>query len=479
MQNRNVRNIVCLFTCLSNRILGASTDKFVRGGLLMATARDKITAMYTAAINAVNPAAAVRDHLDVRGGLLIARTVEGIREYRLDAYKNIIVTGFGKAAAPMAKAVEELFGTRIGAGCVVVKYGYTEKLDRIDIMEAAHPVPDESGRAAAARIRGMLRAAGKDDLVIVLVSGGGSALLPLPPETITLDEKRATTDLLLKSGASIHEINAVRKHMSLVKGGNLAKAAYPATVLCCVMSDVVGDDLDVISSGPLYPDASTFRDALRVLENYDLVRRAPASVIAYITAGVDGVIEENPKRDSGCFERVAHAVVASNIIALRAAETEAKRLGYATLVLSSRIEGDTRECAMFHAAIAREILNSGVPLTAPACVISGGETTVRVTGAGLGGRNMEFALQSAVFIEGCEGVTVASVGSDGSDGPTDAAGAFADGGTAARARAAGQDIFNYMRNSDSYNFFSTQGGLIVTGPTNTNVMDIRIVVVDK
>jgi hydroxypyruvate reductase len=313
--------------------------------------------------------------------------------------------------------------------------------------------------------------------VISLISGGGSALLVLPPPSISLAEKGDTTGLLLKSGAAIHEVNAVRKHLSLVKGGNLAAAAYPATVLNLMISDVVGDPMDVIASGPFVPDPSSFATALGILDRYTLRDRVPPSVREYIEAGIEGKAAETPKEGNEVFERVTNVIVASNIIALQSAQQEALRLGYNTVVLSSGFEGETRDVAFFHAAVAREARHSGNPVSPPACIISGGETTVTVRGGGLGGRNMEFALQSALFLDGIDGIDVASVGTDGTDGPTDAAGAFADGGTVRRARAKGLDIRVYGENSDSYNFFKALGDLIVTGPTNTNVMDMHIFVV--
>lgn len=446
----------------------------------MGSVRDDIRAIYTDAIEAVDPRRAVLEHLQFREGrLLVCRRGETIRELDLSRFGRIFVLGAGKATALMARAVEDLLGDRITAGCISVKYGYTAPLDRIDTIEAAHPVPDEEGRRAAERILGIASEAGATDLIISLISGGGSALLPLPAPPVTLEEKRTATSLLLNSGASIHEMNAVRKHLSLIKGGNLARAAHPATVVNLMISDVVGDDPDVIASGPLVPDASTFADALSILERYGIADSVPAAVIRRIRDGAGGLISENPKADEECFEGGAGIIVASNILALEAACRRAEALGYAPVILSSLIEGDTRQAALFHAAIAREVLASGHPAAPPMCLISGGETTVEVRGKGLGGRNMEFALQSALFLAGTRGIYVASVGTDGTDGPTESAGALADGTTVARAEAAGMNAAQYAAENDSYTFFNKLGDLIVTGPTNTNVMDVRIVVVRK
>ncbi|HSV97299.1 MAG TPA: glycerate kinase [Spirochaetota bacterium] len=440
--------------------------------------REDVREIYTAAIDAVNPRRAVLEHLRIKGGsLLVYSNAKMVRELDLSRFRRVYVLGAGKATALMAQAVEELLGDRIAAGCISVKYGYTAPLTRVESIEAAHPVPDGKGMEAAERILKMAADAGKDDLVISLLSGGGSALLPLPAPPVTLEEKRATTNLLLKSGASIHEMNAVRKHLSLIKGGNLARAAYPATVVNLMISDVVGDDPDVIASGPFVPDASTFADAFAILERYGIEDSVPAAVRKRILDGVDGLVPENPKADGECFDGVTGVIIASNILALEAARLKAESLGYATVVLSSLIEGDTQQAALFHAAIAREALASGNPVRPPACIISGGETTVEVRGKGLGGRNMEFALHSAIFLAQTRGICAASVGTDGTDGPTDAAGAFADGATVARARAAGMDIGSYAENNDSYSFFKNLGDLIITGPTNTNVMDVRILIV--
>lgn len=444
----------------------------------MGSVRDDIREIYTDAIEAVNPRGAVLEHLRLHEGRLMVRhRGKTVRELDLSRFGRIFVLGAGKATALMARAVEDLLGDRITAGCISVKYGYTAPLDRIETIEAAHPVPDEEGRRAAERILNIASEAGAGDLIISLISGGGSALLPLPAPPVTLEEKRMATSLLLKSGASIHEMNAVRKHLSLIKGGNLARAAHPATVVNLMISDVVGDDPDVIASGPLVPDASTFADALSILERYGIADSVPVSVIRRIRDGAGGLVPENPKSDEECFAGGAGIIIASNILALEAARSRAEALGYSPVVLSSLIEGDTRQAALFHAAIAREALASGHPAPPPMCVISGGETTVEVRGKGLGGRNMEFALQSALLLAGTRGICAASVGTDGTDGPTDAAGAFADGTTVARAEAAGMSAAEFAAENDSYTFFRKLGDLIVTGPTNTNVMDVRIVVV--
>ncbi len=433
--------------------------------------RKHALAIFRAALDASDPAAAVLRHVRVDGRILIA----GKRRYPLDRFRDIYVVGAGKASAAMARAVERLLGRAITGGVVNVKYGHLAPVKRVELNECGHPLPDAAGVAGAARIAKIAEQAGEDDLVIALISGGGSALAPAPAVPITLKEKQATTKLLLACGASIHEINTLRKHISALKGGQLARLAAPATMLCLMLSDVIGDDLDVIASGPTAPDASTFASARAILDKYDLLDRVPASVRNRIEAGVKGDIAETPKPGDPVFARVQNLVIGSNSLAVEAAAHKARELGYRALVLSSMIEGETRDVARVHAAIAKQMRATGQPLKPPACVISGGETTVTLRGEGLGGRNQEFALAAALDIAGLPGVVVLSGGTDGTDGPTDAAGALATGATLARAEAAGLDARDFLARNDSYHFFEPLGDLIKTGPTNTNVMDVRLV----
>jgi len=409
----------------------------------------------------------------VAGDSLIA----GRRKYRLDSFRRVLVAGAGKAGATMAQAVERLLGRRIAGGLINVKYGHLAKLRRIELHECGHPVPDEAGVRGAERIAAIAREAGPEDLLVFLGSGGASALMPSPAPPITLEEKQATTRLLLASGANIHEVNAVRKHISLLKGGQLVRLAHPATVVSLLLSDVIGDDLDVIGSGPTAPDASTFAVAHTVLDKYGLLDKAPRAVMERIEAGRRGEIPETPKPGDDLFERVQDLVVGSNALAVEAAAAEARRLGLRPLVLSTLIEGETRDVARMHAAIAREAVLSGRPVKPPVCLISGGETTVTLRGDGLGGRNQEFVLAAAMDLAGLANVVVLSGGTDGTDGPTDAAGAIADGQTISRAGELGLDAAKLLANNDSYHFFEPLGDLVKTGPTNTNVMDVRLVLV--
>ncbi|MEW6146028.1 MAG: glycerate kinase [Thermodesulfobacteriota bacterium] len=431
--------------------------------------------IFKAGLGAVEPGNAVRKHLGVKEGVF---EING-RKYTLPDFENIYVIGMGKAAAPMARAVEDILGDRITAGIINVKYGHTAALKKVRINEASHPVPDEAGLRGAMEIVSLLGKTGERDLVIFLISGGGSALLPLPAEGITLGDKQVLTKRLLECGATIHEMNAIRKHVSRVKGGRLARLAYPSALISLILSDVIGDDLDSIASGPTVPDTSTFADCRNIIAKYGLERKLPPAIVTYIESGMNGGAEETPKPGDSAFSRTQNVVVGSNIAAAMAAKERAAELGYNSLILSTFIEGETGAAAKLHAAVAREIISSGNPAAPPACVISGGETTVTLEGKGTGGRNQEFALASAIDIDGLENVLVLSAGTDGTDGPTDAAGAFADGATMERARKLGLDARRHLVENDSYNFFKPLGDLLITGPTNTNVMDLRVLLVSK
>jgi glycerate 2-kinase len=427
-------------------------------GASTAGMRRHALAIFKAALATADPTAAV---------------VERLRRLRFDRFRHIFVIGAGKAGASMALGVERVIGRRITAGLINVKYGHLARLRRIELHECGHPLPDREGEVGAARIAEIARRAGDDDLVICLISGGGSALLPLPAGPVTLEEKQAVTGLLLASGANIHEINAVRKHLSSIKGGQLARLAAPAAVETLLLSDVVGDDLDVIGSGPTAPDASTFATAAAVMEKYQILDRAPAAVRTRLEQGVRGGIDETPKAGDEIFRRVGHTVIGSNRLALDAAGRRARDLGYRPVILSSEIQGETREVARMHAAIAREVALRHQPVRPPACLITGGETTVTLRGDGLGGRNQEFVLAAAIDLAGLPDVVVLSVGTDGTDGPTDAAGAIADGDTCRR----NPDARQFLARNDSYHYFQSLGDLVKTGPTNTNVMDVRIVLI--
>ncbi len=442
-----------------------ATDGIVSG---MECTETIVRQIFAAALEAADPARAVGNHLNS----LRAR-------YRNGGFSRLLVIGFGKASVSMAQALEHSAGDIITDGAVITKYGHGigSKLKRIRVFEAGHPVPDENGLNAGEEL---LRVAGKADaetLAAVLISGGGSALFVSPCPGISLEEKQQTTDLLLKAGAKIHELNTVRKHISRVKGGRLSGLLHPAASVSLILSDVIGDSLDVIASGPTAPDPSTFAAALAVVQNYGLRRIAPQAVVDHLARGAEGLLPETPKVGDPVFSKVTNRIIGSNRMALDAARSSAEALGLRAGILSAELSGEASEAGKILARKALEV-KRGKRDEGPVCLISGGETTVTVTGPGTGGRNMELALAFAMETEGISGITLLSAGTDGTDGPTDAAGAVVDGMTVARARSRGLDPVKYLHDNDSYNFFRKAGALVVTGPTGTNVMDIQIMVIE-
>lgn len=406
--------------------------------------------------------------------LIVSHCADQVRiEYKRGGYKNFIVVGAGKAAYHMAKGAKEALYDLINYGIVITKYGHGGKLDKIKVIEAGHPVPDINGVKSTQQIIKLLKPLNKESLVLCLISGGGSALLISPVSGLTLKDKKEITKLLLNSGADIEALNTVRKHISKVKGGRLAEIAYPAKVFSFMLSDVIGDRLDLIASGPTAPDNTTYKDALEVLKKFKLIKKTPLRILELIKRGTGGLIPETLKEDNPIFNRVKNIVVGSNKRALIAARDKANALGLPAHIISSEIRGEAREVAKYLASLATSIRDAkGLPQ----CLISGGETQVTVKGKGMGGRNMELALGFALAIEGIRGVTLLSAGTDGTDGPTDAAGAIVDGNTIPKARALGLVPEVYLKNNDSYNFFKKIDGLFITGPTGTNVMDIQIII---
>jgi len=426
-------------------------------------------AIFEAALKAVDPYASVKKHID--------RVIE---TYNTSKCGRICVIGFGKASCPMMKALEDSMGGLIDEAIAITKYGHSGsqlKSEKIKIFEAGHPVPDENGLKGTEEVMRLLEDSSENTLIVCLISGGGSALLVSPYKGITLHEKQELTGLLLKAGADIFALNTVRKHISRVKGGRLAEIAYPARMISFILSDVIGDRLDVIASGPTSPDTTTYSDALHILEEYHIRDRVPRSVVDILEKGVKGIIPETPKEGSKIFDRIANVVIGSNKIALEAARKEAEKRGLTTEIISSELSGEARDAGRWLAGKARAIKQSQ-DMPRPYCMISGGETTVTVTGKGSGGRNMELALSFAIEIEGMDGITLLSAGTDGTDGPTDAAGAVVEGQTLIKAGALGMNPGMYLSNNDSYRFFDEINGLFITGPTGTNVMDIQIVVVE-
>lgn len=413
------------------------------------TPREAAGAIWQAALAAGDVTPLVQSHLRLESG-------------------RVLILGCGKASAAMARAAEAVLGDRIAEGFVVVKDGYTVPVRRVTLAEAGHPVPDARGLAASARLLALAERAREGDLVLFLVSGGGSALTPAPAPPVTLGEKQEVTRLLLASGATIGELNAVRKHLSRLKGGLLARAAWPATVLTLALSDVIGDPLDVIASGPTAPDPTTFATALEVLERRGVRGAVPRTVVGRLEAGARGELEETPKPGDRVLARVSNVVIGNNALVTTAAVATAERVGVRPHLLTRELQGEARE-------VARELIARARRLTPPACLIAGGETTVTVKGEGKGGRCQEFALAAALELRPGDGLTVLAAGTDGTDGPTDAAGAIVDDSTVARGKEAGSDAARALADNDAYHFLRASGDLIVSGPTNTNLLDLYLI----
>lgn len=431
--------------------------------------KDHIIKIFSAALRAADTHRAVLPH-----------TQKILSLYTDGGYKRLILVGFGKAVSPMARQFMDSLGGVIPEGVLITKYGHggeTAKEKRVNTWEAGHPLPDENGIKATEEIIRLLEDAEEESLVVCLISGGGSSLLVSPWAGISLSEKQTATDILLRAGAGISELNTVRKHISRVKGGRLAELASPARTISLILSDVIGDRLDVIASGPTSPDNTTYDDAMKVIERYGLKDTMPWSIIETLERGRRGLISETPKEGSAVFQRVENIIVGSNKKAIDAAKADAVALGFQTSVVSTEIQGEARFIGKW---LAKKAVGMKASLPGSRiCLISGGETTVAVKGKGKGGRNMELALAFALEIEGFEGITFLSAGTDGTDGPTDAAGAIVDGHSITKAKSLGINGEEYLNNNDSYNFFKKVGGLFITGPTGTNVMDLQITLLDS
>jgi hydroxypyruvate reductase len=438
-------------------------------------------AVFRAALDRVEPYAMISRCVRTEGSDLIVHTESEDARLPLESFDRIIVAGLGKAAAPMARGLEHILGDRITGGLVAVKEGHIDSRVRLPILETGHPLPDLRSVHAASELLALGEGLDERTLAIVLISGGGSAIACAPAEGLSLEDKTATTGLLLSCGATIQEVNCVRKHLSAIKGGRLAAALAPATVLSLVLSDVIGDDLDAIASGPTVPDPTTFSDALAVVQRYGIEERLPREIARHLRRGAAGEIPDTPKSGDPVFDRARTMLLGTNRQALAAARDRAEKLGYSTLVLSSRLTGEAREVALVLLGIGKDIAASGFPLARPACLIAGGETTVTLRGKGKGGRNQEMALAFLSALERSpedgEDLVFLSAATDGSDGPTDAAGAFASMGVLRRAQAAGLHPESFLADNDSYRFFDSCGGLFRTGPTNTNVCDIQMLLV--
>ena len=423
-------------------------------------------------VESVKPDVLIRSHVELKGNRLFIDRLT----FDLTEIKNIYVVGAGKASALMALDLESILGNRITKGHIVTKYGHSASLKYIGITEAGHPVPDENGLKGTKKILSIAKMAEKDDLFICLISGGGSALLTDVPKGCTLNDLRSLNDILLKIGANISEMNCIRKHLSGVKGGMLSKAAYPARVISLILSDVIGDPVEVIASGPTAPDPTTFADALSVIKKYHIVTQIPACILKVLRDGFYRKTNETLKENDEIFLKTNNLIIGTNKLSLKTAKIKAESLGYETQIISNVIEGDVPDVAKHIVQISKSTqeISSGKKT----CLLFGGEPTLKVTGEGLGGRNQHLALLVATLLKNNPGITFLSAGTDGTDGPTDAAGAVVDSLTLQNAERLGLNPGEYIENFDSYHFFKKEGGLILTGPTQTNVMDLMIALIE-
>ena len=430
------------------------------------------------ALQAVSPDPAMRTALSLDDNIL---TVYG-QTYDLADYERILAVGAGKASAAMARTLESILGDRLHGGLVATKYDHGVELKKIRIMESGHPVPDAAGERAAREILSLANEATDKDLVFCLLSGGASAIVPAPRAPATLAHKQAATRRLLECGATINEINAIRKHISMFKGGHLAKILEPATVITLIISDVIGDHLDVIGSGPTAPDDSTFMDCQAILDKYALCVDMPDEVSRIIRDGCAGKEPETRKAGDGCFERVQNVIIAGNSMAVDGAAEAAREQGYNPVVMDYAIEGETRTVAARMIRLAHDYCEGRFNEKPPLCLLAGGETTVTVKGRGKGGRNQEFALAAAIEIEDIrtcrDRLSVLCLGTDGTDGPTDAAGAMVFPDTLTKSQAHSTAARQFLTDNNAYEFFTNTGTLLKTGPTRTNVMDVVAILVD-
>ena len=433
--------------------------------------RNEAFEIFFSGVESVKPDNLINRFVSINGNILKFNNIS----FDLRIVNNIYVVGAGKAGAMMAHAIESILGARIANGHIITKYDHSIPLQFITITEAGHPVPDENGVGGTQKILSMLKNTDLNDLVICLLSGGGSALLADVPENCTLEDIKSLNNILLKSGANIVEMNCIRKHLSAVKGGMLAKTASPATVVSLILSDVIGDPLDVIASGPTAPDPSTFGDALGILKKFDIEEQIPQNIRKFLQDGLEGKHPETLKEEDEILDQTYNLVIGNNRLALSTAKVKAESLGYDTRIITDTLQGDIEEVARYLTDTAFRT-KSDHP-NEKICLLFGGEPTVKVTGQGMGGRNQHLALLMAKALQDHPGITFLSGGTDGSDGPTDAAGAVADSLTFGNGQKHNLDIDNYIQNQDSYHYFGQEGGLIITGPTQTNVMDLMILLI--
>ncbi|MBF0344876.1 MAG: glycerate kinase [Nitrospirae bacterium] len=426
-----------------------------------------LRSLYDAALEAVSPYETVLEHMDYVQQLY----VEG-------DYRRLVAAAFGKSAYAMIRGVEETLSDLLYDGVAITKYGHTSPapLKHVRVFEAGHPTPDENGLMATRHLLNLAHALDERTMLLCLISGGGSSLFVCPRPNISLKDKQMVTDLLLKAGANINELNAVRKHLSLVKGGQFARMCHPAKVVSLIVSDCVGDPHDVIASGPTTADSTTFSDAFDVLIRYDLTQHLHANVVQTLIDGQNGLCPETPKNNDAIFNDIENIIVANNRKALDAVYKKVTQMGIDAHILTDSLSGEARGAAKWLAQKVKELRITGRHPATPLCLISGGETTVTVKGHGAGGRNMELALAFAIEIEGLDGVTLLSAGTDGTDNVSDAAGAVVNGYTTLKAKELGLPPQRFLDNNDSYNFFKQLGDLFTPGPTQVNVMDIQLII---
>ena len=437
--------------------------------------------IYWDAVREVDPAGLIQSRVKKDGRTLTIQSPDIKISEDLSRYKQVIVLGIGKASARMASAMESILEGELFAGFVVTKYGHGLQLRKIQVMETGHPVPDENSLEGALILSQMAGAADVNTLIINLISGGGSSLFCLPADGISLEDTRQTTRVLLASGADIDEMNCIRKHISKVKGGGLAKIASPARLINLILSDVIGDRIDTIASGITAPDHTTFQDALSIVRKYALEDKLPQTVKDHLVQGVQGKIPETPKAGNPVFRNAVNIILGNNTLAVNAARTTAQRLGYNARILSTTLAGEASEAGSYFAQLAKVIDSGKSGIARPAAIIAGGETTVTIRGKGKGGRNQEMVLAYAIELHrifpGSSNIFFLSAGTDGSDGPTDAAGAFVTPALMEKMKTISAQAAACLMENDSYNFFQDTGNLFKTGPTYTNVCDIQILVV--
>ena len=429
--------------------------------------------IFLAGVESVLPGRLITNEMSLKDNCLKI----GHLSFSLESIENIYVIGAGKASAMMGAEIEKILGNRITEGHIVVKYGYSCKLNYINVSEAGHPIPDVNGFSSTREILKIAEYANWNDLVICLLSGGGSSLLVDIPEGCLPDDMIKVNDLLINCGASISEINAVRKHLSYVKGGQLARVVYPATLVNLILSDVPGDSFDVIASGPTVPDPTTFLQALTVLATFGLTRSIPRGILTFLKEGAAGKKPETPKPGDPAFDKTFNILIGSNRMALEAAKSKALEFNINAVIIDDQLQGDTSTIAEYLVETALRFKGDKDEVK-PVCLLFGGETTVKMTGKGSGGRNQHLALLSAILLQNNYGITILSAGTDGNDGTTDAAGAVVDSDTISGAISKNIDPEKHLNEFNSFHFFKKAGGLIITGPTMTNVMDIIVVIVE-